>query len=144
MGRLTDAQKKMIVADYIEIGSYAAVARKYHISDHTVKRAVEYDEEAAALCEQKKQQNAADMLAYMDSRKVQAMDIIDLYLLKLADPDKLENATIQQIATVIGILVDKFTLADKGTADADKVIIVDDIPDAPTIPVDQTEGNNAD
>lgn len=48
------------------------------------------------------------MLAYMDSRKEQAQGIIDKYLEKLADPHKLENATISQIATAMGIVVDKF------------------------------------
>ena len=56
----------------------------------------------------KKEQNTADMLAYMDSRKEQAQGIIDKYLEKLADPHKLENATISQIATAMGIVVDKF------------------------------------
>lgn len=34
--RLTDKQKK-IVADYLELGSYNAVAKKNNVSNHTVK-----------------------------------------------------------------------------------------------------------
>ena len=36
--RLTDRQKKKIVADYLELGSYNATAKKNGVSNHTVKR----------------------------------------------------------------------------------------------------------
>ena len=49
------------------------------------------------------------MLAYMDSRKEQAQGVIDDYLKALADPTKIEEATLSQIATALGIVVDKFT-----------------------------------
>jgi len=76
----------------------------------------------------KKEQNTADMLAYMDSRKEQAQGIIDKYLEKLADPHKLENATISQIATAMGIVVDKFMDNTKKGENAQGVTILNDIP----------------
>ena len=39
--RLTDKQKKKIVADYLELGSYLAVAKKNGVSDSSVKRVVQ-------------------------------------------------------------------------------------------------------
>ena len=36
--RLTDKQKKEIIADYVESGSYRATAKKFGVSDNTVKR----------------------------------------------------------------------------------------------------------
>ena len=38
--RLTDKQKKKIVADYLELGSYNATAKRNNVSDTTVKRIV--------------------------------------------------------------------------------------------------------
>ena len=38
--RLTDKQKKKIVADYLELGSYRATAKKNDVADGTVKRIV--------------------------------------------------------------------------------------------------------
>ena len=38
--RLTDKQKKKIVADYLESGSYRATALHNGVSDNTVKRIV--------------------------------------------------------------------------------------------------------
>lgn len=40
---LTDRQKKKIIADYAELWSYRAVARKHKVSDVTVKRICERD-----------------------------------------------------------------------------------------------------
>ena len=34
--RLTDKQKKKIIADYVQLGSYNAVAKKHKIADSTV------------------------------------------------------------------------------------------------------------
>lgn len=106
--RLTDKQKKKIIADYAESGSYRATAKKFGVSDMTVKRLCKSDVELLQKVAQKKEQNTADMLAYMDSRKEQAKGIIDSYLEALADPEKLEKTPIQQIATAMGIVVDKF------------------------------------
>lgn len=106
--RLTDEQKKKIIADYVESGSYRATAKKFKISDNTVKKICNENAQIAQKCAQKKEQNTADMLAYMDSRKEQAKGIIDSYLEALADPEKLEKTPIQQIATAMGIVVDKF------------------------------------
>ena len=76
----------------------------------------------------KKEQNTAEMLAYMDSRKEQAQGIIDEYLKKLADPKKLENATISQIATAMGIVVDKFMDNTKRGDNTEGITILNDIP----------------
>ena len=55
--RLTDKQKKKIIADYVEIGSYNAVAKKHGVSDTTVKRIVSTDFEMLEKVEQKKEEN---------------------------------------------------------------------------------------
>ena len=107
--RLTDEQKKRLVADFVECENYSAVARKYGVARNTVKKWVLEDEQSAEKCRQKRAENTLDMLEYMEKRKERAQDIIDKYLEALADPEKLENATLQQIATALGIVVDKFT-----------------------------------
>ena len=65
--------------------------------------------EITKKAEQKKEQNTLDMLAYMDSRKEQAQNVIDDYLNALADPAKIGSAKLSEIATALGIVVDKFT-----------------------------------
>ena len=106
---LTDKEKKKIIADYVECGSYNAVAKKYKVSATTVKNTVLKDNKSVEKCEQKKEQNTADILTYMDGKKQDVCEIISIYLKALKDPDKLERASIQSIATSLGIIIDKFT-----------------------------------
>ena len=73
---LTDRQKKKIIADYAECGVYAQVARKHKVSLDTVKRTVLNDPETAEKTRQKKEQNTADILAFMDGKKQDVCDII--------------------------------------------------------------------
>lgn len=113
--RLTDRQKKKIVADYVELGSYNAVAKKNGVSNHTVKRIVLEVPEIAEKVQQKKEENTAEIMAYMESQKNLVCEIIGKGLLELAKPEKLEAATMSQITTAIGTLIDKWTAA-KGTS----------------------------
>lgn len=109
--RLTDKQKKKIIADYVQLGSYNLVAKKNKVADTTVKRIVLSDAEMQKKAEQKKEENTADILEYMDSQKELVCDIIGKGLAELAKPAKLESATMSQITTAIGTLIDKWGLA---------------------------------
>lgn len=108
--RLTDKQKKRIIADYVELGSYNAVARKHHIADSTVKRVVLSDDETQRKAEQKKAENAADILAYMDGQKDKVCSLLDKYLDAMGDRQKIDRAGIQQLATAMAIVIDKYAV----------------------------------
>ena len=110
--RLTDKQKKKIIADYVQLQSYRAAARQNGVSDATVRKIVKGDPESSQKCALKKEENAQDMLSYMDSKKARVQEIIDVYLGALTDPEKLEGATLQQITTALGTLIDKWTVID--------------------------------
>ncbi len=107
--RLTDKQKKRVIADYIELGSYNAVAKKYRIADSTVKRVVLSDGEMQRKAELKKEENAADILAHMETKKAMVNQIIDRYLAALLDEERIEKATPSQLTTALGTVIDKFT-----------------------------------
>lgn len=124
--RLTDRKKKKIIADYIELGSYNATAKKNGVSNHTVKRIVSEVPEMADKIQQKKDENTADILAYMESQKRLVCEIIGKGLSALNDPDKLADATPAQITTAMGTLIDKWTElqgVESGKEDGIKVII---------------------
>lgn len=124
MPRLTDKQRKRMVSDYIELGSYSAVAKKYGVAVTTVKRAVEYDNRTLKIAKQKKEANTNDILAHMDSKKDTVNEIIDKALDALNDQQKLAKTSPMQIATMLGIVIDKFTgtrhVVEKLRADAAK------------------------
>ena len=75
--RLTDKQKKKIIADYVQLGSYNATAKVNGVSLNTVKKIVQGNADIAEMCNQKKDENTADILAYMESRRKQVCDIIE-------------------------------------------------------------------
>ena len=75
--RLTDKQKKEIIADYVECGSYNATAKKNGVSVNTVKKIVNENASIAQKCKQKREQNTAEILDYMESRKEKAKDVLD-------------------------------------------------------------------
>lgn len=108
--RLTDRQKKKIIADYVELQSYNAVAKKNNVTHQTVKRVVTASPEFTKIAQQKKEENTADVLAYMDEHKDLVCSFIGLGLKSLNDPDKIDGASLTQITTAIGILIDKWAL----------------------------------
>lgn len=106
---LTDRQKKEIMASYVETGNYSAVGRQYSISSTAVRNIVMQNPENFKKLEEKKEQNTADILEFMNTKKKDVCEIIGLYLKYLQDKDKLNRTSIQSIATSLGIVIDKFT-----------------------------------
>lgn len=107
--RLTDKQRKRIVADYVELGSFNAVAKKHKVAASTVKRLCEKMPDMQQKAKHKKEQNTADILTHMESRKEEVNKVIDRYLAALLDEERIARATPAQLTTAMGTLIDKFT-----------------------------------
>ena len=108
--RITYKKRKKIVADYLELGSYNATARKNGVSKDSVKRIVQECADFSHKAQHKKEENTADILAYMESKRDIVCEIIGKGLAALNDPEKLAAATPAQITTALGTLIDKFTV----------------------------------
>ena len=124
--RLTDKQKKKIVADYLELGSLRAAGRKNGVSGETVKRIVQNDDAFEQKAAQKKEENTADILAYMESKRGVVCEIIEKGLAALNAPEKLADASPAQITTALGTLIDKWApkgqpISGKDQADDDPI-----------------------
>lgn len=111
--RLTEKQKMKIVADYLETKSINSAAKKNGVSWASVKKVLDESGEIEKKLEQKKEQNTADILAYMDTKKDVVCAIIGDYLEALRDREKIEKATTVQLSTTLGTLIDKFTMVSK-------------------------------
>lgn len=111
--RLTEKQKMKIVADYLETKSINSAAKKNGVSWASVKKVLDESGEIEKKLEQKKEQNTADILAYMDTKKDVVCAIIGDYLEALRDKEKIEKATTVQLSTTLGTLIDKFTMVSK-------------------------------
>lgn len=115
--RLTDSQKKKIIVDYVVLRSYNATAKAHGVSPNTVKNIVQGNADIAKLCEQKNEENTADILARMEQRKAKVCDIIDLYLDELLKVQQFKNLTPNQLTTALGTLIDKWTAIGGGIGD---------------------------
>lgn len=139
MSKLTDKQKKKIIADYADNQNYCETARMNNVSEFTVRNIIKNwkDDEVSKKIEQKKEENTQDILQYMDSITEKQKRIIDLSLealeKKLKNPDMFTN--VKDIATVYGVIFDKalkskeIKLKENGGEDkVQRVQIINDLP----------------
>ena len=107
--KLTDKQKKKIIADYVDNNNYSETARINNISETSVRRIVKGNKGITEKVEQKKEENTQDMFKYIETKNKEKKKIIDLCFKALND--KLEKTdmftNVKDIITVYGILVDK-------------------------------------
>lgn len=115
--RLTDKQKKKIIADYVQLGSYNATAKVNGVSLNTVKKIVQGNADVAEMCNQKKEQNTADILDYMESQRDDVCKVLGICLGELKKAERYEKTPPQQIATTMAILIDKYTAFGGGPKD---------------------------
>ena len=122
--RLTDKQKKKIVADYLELGSYRSTAKKNNVADGTVKRIVLECGDFEQKIAQKKEENTADILAYMEAQKNRVCEIIDISLEVL--PDKIRSAkTAADVTTAMGTVISKWSEIKESTGGEKVQVIID-------------------
>ena len=107
--KLTDKQKKKIIADYIDNNKNSETARINNISETSVRRIVKGNEGIKEKVEQKKEENSQDMFEYMKNKDNDKKRIVDLCFealdKKLSNLDMFTN--VKDIATVYGIIMDK-------------------------------------
>lgn len=107
--KLTDKQKKKIIADYIDNNNYSETARMNNTTDTTVRRIIRENKEILKKVEQKKEENSRDMFEYMKNKDDEKKRIVDLCFealdKKLSNLDMFTN--VKDIATVYGIIMDK-------------------------------------
>lgn len=109
MPRLTDKQRKEIIAEYIDCQSYNEVAKRHNISATTVKKWVLKDKDSVKKCEQKKEENTQTMLEMISNTNNKRLKVIS----KIVDAidDKVEKVdqftSVKDLASAYGVLIDK-------------------------------------
>lgn len=109
MAKLTDKQRKKIIAERVEGATIRALAAKYKVSQYTIQQVLKSDANLAQKCARKKEENTASVLAFMDSKKNDVCALIENLLSAMNDPDKIAATPLSQIATAMGIVIDKYT-----------------------------------
>ena len=99
-----------ILADYTLEGSYRAAARKNGVSPDTVRRIVRENPEMVKMADTQKNARARDLMSYMQGKADTVCDIIDNGLGVLSDPERMKEAKLRDIATMMAILIDKWSM----------------------------------
>ena len=109
MAKLTDKQKKQIIAYYVECQNYSETGRRFNVDEKTVRNIVKNDTDFPKKAEQKRQENEEDVLHAMKKRSKTKIELVDK-IFKAMD-GKLENVdmftNIKDLATAYGIIMDK-------------------------------------
>lgn len=146
MAKLTDRQRKKIIAERAEGLSIRALAKKYNVSASTISRTLENDPKTVQKVTQKKEENTVAVLAYMDGKKKDVCEILDKLLEAVKDEEKIAKTPLNQLATTIGILIDKFTAAElsgRGSVNAENNLLAAIQSAAKNIPAPVTEDADA-
>lgn len=109
--KLTDKQKKKIIADYVENSNYSETARMNNVSEYTVRKLCKDDnnKEIKEKIEQKKQENTKSMLEMIANTNEKRLNAIS----KLVDAidDKAEKVdqftSVRDLASAYGVMIDK-------------------------------------
>lgn len=113
MAKLTDKQRKRIIAEYVEGGtSQRKLAEKYHVSPYLIRSILSEDKNLTQKISHKKEENTQSVLAFMDSKKQTVCDLIDKLLAAMGDEDKIAATPLNQLATAMGIVIDKYTAGE--------------------------------
>lgn len=111
-------KKRIIVDEYRRVGSYAATARAVGCSPTTVRNVILEEKRGA------EQLNAfpaaGGVEGYLRAKQGVVLAIVNKCLAILSDDEKLNSATLPQIASAMTTLLEKFTVSGE-----------DEVPDKP-------------
>ena len=109
--KLTDKQKKKIIADYVANQNFSETARMNNVHKSTVKRLIDngYDKDFQQKATEKRQEDSLTTIEYMQTQHETKKRVLDKLLkaieLKAEDIDMFTN--IKDLATAYGIILDK-------------------------------------
>lgn len=108
--RIEQERRMKILADYTLEGSYRAAARKNGVSPDTVRRIVRENPDMVKVADTQKNARARDLMSYMQGKADTVCDIIDNGLGVISDPERMKEAKLRDIATMMAILIDKWSM----------------------------------
>ena len=109
--KLTDKQKKKIIADFVENNNYSETARMNNVSEYTARKLCKdsNNKEIKEKIEQKKEENTKSMLEMITETNNKRLQVISKLVNAIDDKaDKVDAFTnVKDLASAYGILIDK-------------------------------------
>lgn len=107
-GKKVDDQTRAMIVAALTVESAENVAKAFHVAPSTVYRIQASEPMLKELAMQKKEDAVKSMEAFMDGMREQAQNFVQKALAAISSEAKLEAATLSQIATAMGIVIDKW------------------------------------
>lgn len=109
--KLTDKQKKKIIADFVENNNYSETARMNNVSEYTVRKICKdnNNKEIKEKIEQKKVENTKSMLEMITETNNKRLQVISKLVNAIDDKaEKIDAFTnVKDLASAYGIMIDK-------------------------------------
>ena len=124
MAKLSDRQRKQIIAEYVEGDgkvSQRSLAKKYNVCLSTISKILS-DEKVEQKCTHKKEENTLSMLEYLDSRKNAAQALMEKIL--LLSGEDIAKANLRDKMGALKILADVFAVKSDGVPNGEKGAVV--------------------
>ncbi len=111
MPKLSDIKKEKIINDYKETKSYEQTAKLNKLSVQTVKKFVhEYSPDK------------------FDTKcRIKAMSLINLYMDELSKNEKIKAAPLNQLASALGVLIDRFNKMERANESENILSLIESI-----------------
>lgn len=106
--RLTDKERKQVIADYVATKNACEAARRNGVSEHTVRRLVKQDSEMAKKLGQKNEENTAEIIDALSEQSAKVVAFCEKSLDRLLEVVP-QAKSVRDIATAVGIMIDKYT-----------------------------------
>lgn len=132
--KLTDALKSKIILEYAEGATKSEIAKKYGISRVTLDKLLKENVQTLQNLTHKKEEIEEDILEHMEKCRGKVITIIDKYLDALSDDERIDAATMSQLTTALGTLIDKWTMVREGNTEAEvrlAYLVKKDAPEQP-------------
>ena len=124
MAKLSDRQRKQIIAEYVEGDgrvSQRSLAKKYNVCLTTISKILK-NKEVKQKCEDKKNENTRSMLEFLDEQKDTAQALMEK-ILSLSEKD-IEKANLRDKMGALKILAEVFAVKSDGVPNGENGAVV--------------------
>lgn len=116
MKRLTPAERKKVVAEYVRCMSYKATAERFGLTVMGVKHIVKSEPEFQSMYNKQREKEAKELFGVLSIKSKKFAKFCDIYFDLLADEEtirKLWERDPEKVTRMFAINIDKFLLLDR-------------------------------
>lgn len=113
---LTEKERRMVVAKYLESGTYTAAAEYAGITPKAVRQIIENEPDFMKEYQKQREREAKQLFGFLSAKSAKFIKFCDVYFDVLSDPEiirSLGRRDLVKLATVFAINADKFVMVHK-------------------------------